>query len=235
MKIYTTFIASLFLMAGVFSASAQDKKMHHEDKADIQYNKLEKMQDNIESNLIEVYGIIEEYPDFSYEYVYEDGILKDVKVSGIDNPTHQEDVATLIYNVRSAKDDMRNYSSRVGIYYAPEQEAEPKVGYEQFREKVQENIQYPDNAENYGVEGTVYVKFIVDENGEIAFVTADQAIDSPYKQRVEKMKKEAVEAVKETDVDWEPAVSDGEIVDSWAVIPVTFDFRKDPFLPALIR
>jgi TonB family protein len=225
MKIYTTIIG--FLIAGALTVTAQEK--------DMKYDKLETMQDEIETDLVGVYEIVADYPDFAYEYVYHDGHLDKVMVTGIDNPADKKEVSALIYSVRSAKDDMRNYCNRVGIYYAPEREAEPKVGYDEFRERIQKNLQYPDNAEDYGVEGTVYVKFVVGRDGEVDFVTADHAIDSPFEQRVDKLEQEAVEAVEEVDVEWEPAIADGDIVDSWAVVPVTFDFKKNPVLPALIR
>jgi len=226
-QIYTTLIASFILMAGAITATAQSE--------DMKYDELEKMQDNIESYLFQVYEIVDEYPNFGYEYVYHNGHLDRVAVSGIDDTATKKEVAELMHLFRSEKDKMKNFATRVGIYYAPEQEAEPEMGYEAFREEVQKNLNYPERAENFGVEGTVYVKFIVEADGEVSLITADHAIDSPFDQRVEKLKKEAIAAVEEVDAEWEPAIVDGVIVDSWAVVPVTFDFQKHPTLPALIR
>ncbi|WP_339735414.1 energy transducer TonB [uncultured Sunxiuqinia sp.] len=226
-RIYTTLIASFILVAGAFTATAQND--------DMKYDELEKMQDHMEGYLFEVYELVGDYPSFGYEYVYHDGHLDRVMVSGIDDPATKKEVAELMHKFRSAKDDMKNYCTRVGIYYAPEQEAEPKMGYESFREEVRENLNYPERAENFGVEGTVYVKFIVEKDGEVSFVTADHAIDSPYEQRVDRLEEVAITAVEDVDAEWEPAIVDGAIVDSWAVIPVTFDFQKNPALPALIR
>ncbi len=226
-QIYTTLLASFILMAGVFTASAQNK--------DMKYDELEKMQDSMESYLFEVYELVDDYPNFGYEYVYHDGHLDRVMVSGVDDPATKKAVAELMHKYRTVKEGMKNHFTRVGIYYAPDQEAEPKMGYEAFRQEVIDNVNYPEGAENFGVEGTVYVKFIVEKDGEVSFVTVDHAIDSPYDQRVERLKKAAIAAVEEVDAEWEPAIADGLIVDSWAVIPVTFDFQKNPSLPALIR
>ncbi|WP_082326264.1 energy transducer TonB [Sunxiuqinia dokdonensis] len=226
-KTYKTLIASFILMAGALTATAQ-----HDD---LNYDELEKMQDNIEGYLFQVYEIVDDYPNFGYEYVYHNGHLDRVAVSGIDDMATKKEVAELMHLFRNEKDKMKNFATRVGIYYAPEQEAEPEMGYEAFRQEVMNNINYPEGAENFGVEGTVYVKFIVEEDGEVSFVTADQDIDSPYEQRVKKLEEAAVAAVEEVDAEWEPAIVDGTIVDSWAVIPVTFDFQKNPSLPVLIQ
>ena len=146
MKIYTAIIS--LLIAGAFTVTAQEK--------DMKYDKLETMQDKIETDLVEVYEIVGDYPDFAYEYVYHDGHLDKVMVTGIDNPADKKEVSALIYSVRSAKDGMRNYCNRVGIYYAPEREAEPKVGYDEFRERIQKNLQYPDKSRRVIVRSSIF-------------------------------------------------------------------------------
>ena len=219
--------AFLFLAAGTFTVSAQ-KTM--DDK------KLKSMQEKNESYMLDVYEIVDGYPKFNYEYVYNDnGELEKVTVVGIDNPVDRDRVALLMYDMRTNKDRMKNYCDTHGVYYAPEQEAEPKVGYNEFRDEIQKNLEYPEDARSYGVEGTVYVKFIVDENGNITKMVADEAIDSPYAQRVKALEQEALAAVQEVDAEWEPAIVDGELVESYVVVPVTFDVEKNPMLPGMIR
>lgn len=226
--INTAFFAIVFLLAGVFSAAAQDK-------SNMNYTELEKMQDDNEIYLMQAYDVVKDYPHSTYEYVYHQGHIHKVLVDGIDDLVAKKRLTTLIYNYRQNKDKMKNMRNRVGIYYAPEQEAEPDLGFQQFREQINENLIYPDEASDIGVEGTVFVKFVIDRNGEMRQITADHDIDSPYVQKVEMLKEAAIKAVKKTDVDWEPAVSDGNIVDSYVVVPVTFNFEKDPSLRALIR
>jgi TonB family protein len=220
------FTALLFLVAGSWSVSAQ-KEM--DDK------KLQLMQAKNESYMLDIHKIVDGYPKFTYEYIYDNGVLKQVKIVGIDSPYDRNRVATLMYDMRTNKDLMKNYCDTHGVFYAPENEAEPKIGYNEFREEIQNNLDYPENARSYGVEGTVYVKFIVDEDGNVTRMVADEAIDSPYANRVEALEEEALAAVEEVDAEWMPAMVDGDHVESYVVVPVTFDMKKDPSLPAMIR
>lgn len=225
-KQITFLITFLFFAAGTLTVSAQ-KKM--DDK------KLKDMQAKNEAYLVDVYEIVDGYPQFNYKYVYNDGELQEVVITGIDNPKDQNRVATLMYDMRSNKDMMKDYCDAHGVYYAPEREAEPKVGFGEFRKEIQRNLEYPEEARNYGVEGTVYVKFIVDEFGNLSKMVAHEAIDSPYEGRVDQLEREALAAVQEIDAEWQPAIVDGEFVESYVVVPVTFDFQKNPVLPAMIR
>ncbi len=233
--------AIMFFVAGTVNVSAQNHDKNMDKKHDMQNmksmdsKKLNDMQTKNEAYLVDIYKIVDKYPDFSYEYEYDNGKLERVVVTGIEDSNDKDRVAKLIYNVRSNNDNMKNYCDMEGIYYVPEKDAKPKIGYEQFRDKIKENLTYPENAKNFGVEGTVYVKFIVDDDGNVTHLTADQAIDSPYDNRVEKLEEKALAAVEEVDADWEPAKVDGDYVDSWVVVPVTFEFKKDPSLPVLIR
>ena len=226
-NLLTFLLSCTFIVVSSLSLSAQDRKMDDQ--------KLKAMQEKNENYVVDIYEITAGYPDFNYEYIYDNGVLKEVNVTGITEPSQLDRVTTLLYNMRLNKDLMKNYCDTHGIYYAPEKEAEPTIGYHDYREAIQDNLEYPKDAESKGVEGTVYVKFIVDANGNVTNLTADQAIDSPFVRDVEKMQEEALAAVDAVDAEWEPAMVDGDHVDSWVVVPVTFDFRKDPALPVLIR
>lgn len=219
--------AVILFAVSLLSVTAQNKKMD--------LKQLDNMQKENEAYLMQTYDVVKDYPHTTYEYVYHDGHLHKVLVDGIDDLTAQKRVATLIFDLRNNKDNMKNMCNRYGVYYAPEKEAEPTSGFDAYREKIRENLVYPDDASNIGVEGTVFVQFVVDENGEMKNLTTAQNIDSPYKQKVEMLENAALEAVEETDVDWEPGMANGKLVDSYVVIPVTFDFQKDPSIPALIR
>ena len=219
--------ALMLFMASIFSVNAQENKMDSKQ--------LDDMQKENKVYLMQAYDIVKDYPHTTYEYIYHDGHLDKVLVEGIDDLTAQKRVATLIFNLRSNKDKMKNLHNSLGAYYAPEKEAEPKSGFDAYHEKIKENLVYPDEASNIGVEGTVYVEFIVDKNGNTKNFTTVQNIDSPYKQKVKLLEEAALEAVKKTDVDWTPGVAYGELVDSYVVVPVTFDFEKNPSIPALIR
>ncbi len=223
----TVLFVLVLVTASIFSVSAQNKKMDSKQ--------LDDMQKENKVYLMQAYDIVKDYPHTTYEYIYKDGQLDKVVVEGIDDLTAQKRVATLIFDLRSNKDKMKNLCNSFGVYYAPEKEAEPKSGFNAYHEEIKENLVYPDEASDIGVEGTVYVEFIVDKNGKMKNFTTVQNIDSPYKQKVKLLEDAALEAVKKTDVDWTPGVAYGELVDSYVVVPVTFDFEKSPSISALIR
>jgi hypothetical protein len=88
---------------------------------------------------------------------------------------------------------------------------------------------------NWGVEGTIFVKFVVDENGENPFATTASNIETSMDRYLEDLERQAVEAVKATSGDWEPGKVNGVEVASMAVVPITFEFETHPSLPAAIR
>ncbi len=218
-------LMALLLFAGATSVFAQNND----------YNKLEEMQDQNEIYLMEVYDVVKDYPHTTYEYVYHDGHLHKVLVDGIDDMTAKKQVETMIFKMRDNKDHMKNMCNRVGVYYAPDKEAEPEKGLDEFREKISENLTYPKEASTIGVEGTVFVKFIVDENGEIRNLTTAENIESPYEKEVAMLEEAALKAVEDSKEKWTPAVSNGRLVESYVMVPVTFDFQKNPSIPVLIR
>jgi TonB family protein len=192
-------------------------------------------EDNTMNTYIKIYEVIDDYPDFSYEYEFEDYELKSVTVKGVPDETEREKLELWLVELKKDQMEMENKTDEEGIYLYTEQEAKPKGGYEQFYENLYENLKYPEAAENKGVEGNVYVRFIVDQNGDILKASAAEDIETPYGYAVDELKEEAVEAVKETSGNWEPATVNGVPVAEWVVLPVQFNFKIDPTLKAPIR
>lgn len=128
-------------------------------------------------------------------------------------------------------------------YSSPEVDPEPEMGMEQLMEQIQDNIEYPQNAAAAEAEGTVFVNFIVDEQGNIEKAKANPNVVVPSEnkdrfagprnpttyseQEVEEIKKEmmkeAVKAVEKTSGQWEPAMHNGERVRAEVQLPVDFD------------
>ena len=128
-----------------------------------------------------------------------------------------------------------------GAYISPEVDARPKKGYEELMKTVTDKIDYPQNAIAAEMEGTVFVNFIVDENGEVIGGQAVEAILVPteemqYTQPLnptkfsemeieetkKEMMKEAVEAITATSGQWEAAMQNGETVPAEIQLPVRF-------------
>lgn len=91
--------------------------------------------------------------------------------------------------------DARYYNQ---IYQIVDEEAEPKEGYRAFYNNLYDNLEYPEDAKEWGAEGNVFVKFIVDSNGEIAYITATEDIEASIDKHVKALKEAAKEAVMAT-------------------------------------
>ncbi|MEJ2006488.1 MAG: TonB family protein [Cyclobacteriaceae bacterium] len=96
------------------------------------------------------------------------------------------------------KKDIFNMTNRVGVYYVAETEPVPADGYKDFYENLRAYVNYPESAKDQGIEGTVYVKFVVNDEGKVSDVIASEAIESDSDWIVESMVKEAKNAVKES-------------------------------------
>ncbi|MFW5656789.1 MAG: energy transducer TonB [Bacteroidota bacterium] len=226
-SIMKVFWASFFSLGLIFSLSAQENGNN--------YRQLEKVQEENDFYYMKVYDIIMEYPEFSYEYEYENDELQNVIVYGVTDEKDRERLEVWLYDLRANKDMIQNIPTRTGIYYSVEEEAEPKNELKGIYNVIMNNINYPDEAEDKGVEGTVYVQFVVDSKGDVVYAQASEDIETPYTQAVDEFKKQAIEAVKATSGEWEPAEIDGHDVASWVVLPINFEFKKDPAIRAMIR
>ncbi len=199
------------------------------------FRTLEQLEDKSEDMYMQIYSILSAYPDFSYKYVYNDGKVTDVEVNGVNNEVDKSRLKVLLYDLKKNKEAMLGLPSRTGVYYSVDNEPEPENGYRPFYENLNNNLVYPQDAKNAGVEGTVYVKFVVNSQGEIPYAVGSEDIESPYGNYVNEMKKEAVKAVKASSGNWKPGMVNGVAVSAWVVIPVDFNFKKNPTIPALIR
>lgn len=133
-----------------------------------------------------------------------------------------------------------------GAYMSPEVDAEPREGYDQLMRQINENINYPQDAAAAGIEGTVFVNFIVDENGNIEEAKAVDDVIVPVssmeyttnpldptkfseeeiEDAKEEMRQEAVRAVEATSGQWQAGQQGGENVKSELQIPVRFNLEN---------
>ncbi len=79
---------------------------------------------------------------------------------------------------------------------------------------IRENVEYPEEAKEDGVQGRVLVKFIVRKDGSIDNINVTRSLD-PL------LDKEAIRVV-ENMPDWIPAQKDGKYVSSYFTIPIPF-------------
>lgn len=99
---------------------------------------------------------------------------------------------------------------------AVEQPSEYLGGREAMIAFLQKNIRIPAVAEERGISGKVYLKFIISETGKISNVTINKKLpgcpecDAEAKRVVEMMP------------DWVPARNDGKAVNTWYTLPIVF-------------
>jgi len=88
-----------------------------------------------------------------------------------------------------------------------------------FRNYVQRNLEYPTVAQENGIQGTVFVKFVIDTDGSISSVTVMRSPDPS-------LSEEAVRVIKNTpDGAWEPGTQRGKPVKVQYNIPIIFKLQ----------
>lgn len=198
-------------------------------------SELEKLQDRNMDYMVQINEIVKNYPAFSYSYKMDDGKIQDVQVTGVDNEIDRKKLEVVLFDLKSNRNKMKSTANRVGVFYSVDEEAAFEGGEEALRTQIVSNLKYPETAKNWGMEGTIFVKFVVDENGEIPFATTSSNIETSVERYLKDLEEQAIKAIKATSGDWEPAEVENVEVASLSVLPITFDFEKNPTLPALIR
>lgn len=80
-----------------------------------------------------------------------------------------------------------------------------------------DNVEYPQVAKEHGIEGTVYVQFVVETDGTVSSVTVVRGVHYS-------LDKEAARAVSEMP-SWKPGSQNNQPVRVQFVIPIQFDLR----------
>jgi TonB family protein len=207
----------------LFSANAQLTTV-------LTLDEMEKMQDQDMDYMKQIHKIIKDYPVFSYTYTMDDGKVQDVTVTGVENVIDRKRLEVVLFDLQSNKNMLKNKANRVGVFYSVDEPAEYKGD---INNTILSNLKYPEQAKNWGLEGTIYVKFVVDANGEIPFITTSSNIETSMEMYLKDLQDQAVSAVKATSGKWEPAKVEGVDVASLAIVPITFDFQELPDLPMM--
>ncbi|SIO02508.1 TonB protein C-terminal [Algoriphagus halophilus] len=218
-------IGTLLLSLFVLPANAQVEGA-------LTMEEMEHMQDQDMEFMKQLHKITKNYPAFSYEYTMNDGEISDVIVTGVDSDMDRKRLEVILFDLQSNRNMLKNKANRVGVFYSVDDPADFKGD---LTRTVVNNLKYPEDAKDWGVEGTIFVKFVVDEDGEIPFATTSSNIETSVDIYLEDLQNQAVEAVEATSGEWEPATVEGVQVSSLEVLPITFDFQKNPTLPAVMK
>lgn len=101
------------------------------------------------------------------------------------------------------------------VYSIPEKPAVPLGGLQALYQHIQKNLKYPDLARIRGIEGRVFVEFIVEKNGTVDHLKIIKGIDKACD-------KEAIRLIKSF-AKWNPGLHQGKIVRVKRSFPVLFE------------
>ena len=101
-----------------------------------------------------------------------------------------------------------------GVYMVVENQPSPEGGMRPFYQHIMQELQYPKEARMKGIEGKVFVQFVVDEYGELTNFQSLKGIGAGCDEA-------AIEALKSAPA-WNPGTTEGKPVPVRMVLPVTF-------------
>lgn len=115
--------------------------------------------------------------------------------------------------------DVVNTSKEDEVFTEVEDIPQPDGGMTAFYTYVMQNMTYPAQARNEGVEGRVFVQFVVDETGKVMDAEAIKGIGGGCDE-------EAVRVVSGSPL-WTPGKKDGKNVKVKMILPITFTLGKE--------
>ena len=104
------------------------------------------------------------------------------------------------------------------VFTFVEDPAKPKEGIQKYQEQLAAQIKYPEEAKEKGIEGKVYIEFVVDKDGTITDPRVQKGAD-------ESLNKEALRVVSLSQP-WSPGRQRGKAVKQRMVLPITFSLRN---------
>jgi periplasmic protein TonB len=105
------------------------------------------------------------------------------------------------------------------IFDIVEEEAQPRGGMQAFYEFLGKNIDYPRQAVRLSIEGTAYVRFVIDEQGNVESAEVVEGRELGYG-----LDEEAIRVIKLTK--WTPGKQRGRAVKQRKILPVKFKLQK---------
>lgn len=126
-----------------------------------------------------------------------------------------EEVQEVVMNLEEEEEEVADE-----IFTIVEEKPMPVGGYHAFYKYVNENLHYPNFARRLGIQGKVFVQFVVDEKGNITNVEIIKGLEKDCDA-------EALRVVSEAPK-WIPGKQRGNPVKVRMVLPVTFMLKDQP-------
>jgi len=134
-------------------------------------------------------------------------------------------------NIENKKDSV--VEKKDSVYALPDVRAEFKGGDNALIRFLSSEIKYPEIALNDGVQHKFLVNFVICKDGSVCDIEVldKRKLDKfkkniKYKESVALLKNEAIRVVKATNGKWNAATKDGEKVNCYFTLPITFKLVK---------
>lgn len=163
------------------------------------------------------------YPDAKFNYMETD-MKNEEKVKEFKemdpktiawlNVNKEDERMGMIVQVNGNFERMSEVTKDGDVFLVVENPAEPIGGYPVFYEYIAQNLKYPQQARTMGVEGKVFIQFVVDTDGSITEVQPVKGIGAGCDA-------EAARVISESPK-WTPAKQRGQLVKQRIILPIVF-------------
>jgi len=138
----------------------------------------------------------------------EEEIKEDIKINIDIDVTEQTKVNAIVIQAEEPKEETDQ------IFTVVEESASPKGGMKAFYEYVSEKVKYPAQARRMGIEGKVYVQFVINKDGSLTDVTVIKGIGGGCDEEAKRILEEAPR--------WSPGKQRGKPVRQKYTLPIIF-------------
>lgn len=208
------------ISATVFMISCNDEIMEDVDAVMETASQIE-MPEELEDELA---GLQNKYPKADFTYIEADGSsessisnLKDLDPASIGYIKvfeGRERIGVIV----NKKGSLKTYASKTkvdgDVFAIVDNPAMPDGGYKAFYERIGSSLKYPKQARKMGVEGKVYVQFVIDETGAVTDLKVVKGIGAGCDQV-------AAESVAKAG-SWSVPMQNGKAVKQRIILPITF-------------
>jgi TonB family protein len=105
------------------------------------------------------------------------------------------------------------------VFSVVDEMATPVFGFDALYENLSHIIQYPEQARKNGVEGKVYVEFVVQTDGTLSDINLIRGVDDD-------IDTEALRAFYQLQAKWNPAIHQGQLVKMRMTMPIVFSLKN---------
>ena len=126
--------------------------------------------------------------------------------------------AILLTNIAFCQEETKT-SGDEPVFVIVEEQAEFPGGLDSMYAYIQKNLVYPEKAKAEGIEGRVFVQFVIEKDGSISNILIKRAIGGGCEEAVVEMIKNMPK--------WKPGKQRGKPVRCQFTLPIKFELPKD--------